>query len=214
MRSGQMRRVNLSLHLSPEASRADQRAMMQLKTWHEAVQQTGSGVTEANMEIRRFHRNVYLAGLQLHLLKPQLCSRIAESLGREALTLESLCAELQHDALLPGDAPPEAVPAAATDFSHQQLEQMRTLMKQMLPAQTPAASENAGGEDTAMLRREVAQLKTLLEQQHLLLQQLRVSGRGASAPDSPRNAQTEEVELSAVDAPTQKMNKVRQKGIF
>ncbi|MEW5558696.1 hypothetical protein AB1287_00275 [Enterobacter asburiae] len=213
MRSGQMRRVNLSLHLSPETSRADQRAMMQLKTWHEAVQQTGSGVTEANMEIRRFHRHVYLAGLQLHLLKPQLCSRIAESLGREALTLESLCAELQHDGLLPGEAP-ETTTAAATDFSQQQLEQMRTLMTQMLPAPSPAASESGASEETAMLRREVAELKTLLEQQHLLLQQLRVSGRNATAQDSPRNAQAEEVDLSAVDAPTQKMNKVRQKGIF
>lgn len=213
MRSGQMRRVNLSLHLSPEASRADQRAMMQLKTWHEAVQQAGSGVTEANMEIRRFHRHVYLAGLQLHLLKPQLCSRIAESLGREALTLESLCAELQHDGLLPGEAP-EKTTAAATDFSQQQLEQMRALMKQILPAPSPAASENGASEETAMLRREVAELKTLLEQQHLLLQQLRVSGRNAGAQDSSRNAQAEEVDLSAVDAPTQKMNKVRQKGIF
>lgn len=213
MRSGQMRRVNLSLHLSPEASRADQRAMMQLKTWHEAVQQAGSGVTEANMEIRRFHRHVYLAGLQLHLLKPQLCSRIAESLGRESLTLESLCAELQHDGLLPGEAP-EKTPAAAADFSQQQLEQMRTLMKQILPAHSPVASDSGCSEETAMLRREVAELKTLLEQQHLLLQQLRVSGRSASAQDSTRNAQAEEVDLSAVDAPTQKMNKVRQKGIF
>jgi len=199
MRSGQMRRVNLSLHLSPEASRADQRAMMQLKTWHEAVQQAGSGVTEANMEIRRFHRHVYLAGLQLHLLKPQLCSRIAESLGREALTLESLCAELQHDGLLPGEAP-ETTTAAATDFSQQQLEQMRTLMTQILPAHSPAASDSGSSEETAMLRREVAELKTLLEQQHLLLQQLRVSGRNATAQDSPRNAQAEEVDLSAVAA--------------
>ncbi|MGU3415871.1 hypothetical protein ACLBW0_19245 [Enterobacteriaceae bacterium C34A] len=211
MRSGQTRRVNLSLHLSPEASRADQRAMMQLKTWHDAVQQAGSGVTEANMEIRRFHRNVYLAGLQLHLLKPQLCSRIAESLGREALSLESLCAELQQDALLPGDTP-QAAPAAATDFSQQQLEQLRTLFTQSQLQQNAQAA--AAAPETESLRREVAELKTLLEQQHLLLQQLRVSGRSASAQESPRSAQTKEVSLSAVDAPTQKMNKVRQKGIF
>ncbi|MGC6096705.1 hypothetical protein [Citrobacter portucalensis] len=213
MRSGQMRRVNLSLHLSPEASRADQRAMVQLKTWHEALQHAGSDVTEANMEIRRFHRNVYLAGLQLHLLKPQLCSRIAESLGREALTLESLCSELQYDGLLPDEAS-ETTPAAATEFSHQQLEQIRTLMSQILPAHAPAASENCTSQETAMLRREVAELKTLLEQQHLLLQQLRVSGRNAVVQESPRNAQAEEVDLIAVDAPTQKMNLVRQKGIF
>lgn len=213
MRSGQMRRVNLSLYLSPEASRADQRAMMQLKSWHESVQQAESDVTEANMEIRRFHRHVYLAGLQLHFLKPQLCSRIAESLGREALTLEILCEELQNDGLLPGVAP-ETTTVTTTNFSQQQLEQMHTLMKQILVAHSPTASESSTSDETTLLRREVAELKKLLEQQHLLLKQLRMSGRNSAVQDSPRNVQAEEIELNAVDTPTKKMNKIRQKGIF
>lgn len=99
--SRHIRRVNLSLHLSPEHSRADLRAMLQLKKWHQALNQTGSHPGDASMEMRRFHRNVYLAGLQLQLLDPQLCSHIAEAMGREALTLNELCSELATAQLLP-----------------------------------------------------------------------------------------------------------------
>ena len=216
MSNRQIRRVNLSLHLSPERSRADLRAMLQLKKWYGAVQRDGSDVNDANMEIRQFHRNIYLSGLQLHLLNPQLCSHVAESLSREGLSLESLCAELQESNLLPvalmtgdGDAEKEK------DFSEQQLAQMCTLMAQTLQKQQVAAapSDNTQHEETAKLREEVAQLKVLLEQQHLLLQQLRVTGR-TSAAEPAKSVNAEEVDLSTVDAPTQKMSKVRQKGIF
>jgi hypothetical protein len=210
MRNRQTRRVNLSLHLSPEQSRADLRAMLQLKQWHQALQQGESDVNDANMAIRRFHRNVYLAGLQLHLLKPQLCSHVAESLGRESLTLESLCGELQQAGLLPGEKSAEAEEA----FSAAQREQLLALMGQAMQQSPPAAPQAVTSEETVKLRHEVAELKTLLEQQHLLLQQLRVNGRTAAGPAPARGGQAEEVDLSAVAAPTQKMNKVRQKGIF
>ncbi|MBB1198960.1 hypothetical protein EGM70_01395 [Enterobacteriaceae bacterium 89] len=212
MRNRQTRRVNLSLHLSPEHSRADLRAMLQLKQWHQTLQQGEGDVNDANMEVRRFHRNVYLAGLQLHLLKPQLCSHIAESLGRETLTLDDLCEELQHDGLLPAEIE-KSSPVAPEQFSKQQLEQMRELLAQTQPQQPAKAADPSSSEETAKLRHEVAELKTLLEQQHLLLQQLRVSGKTAAA-EPVRGGQAEEVSLSEVDAPMQKMNKVRQKGLF
>ncbi|MTH46189.1 hypothetical protein [Intestinirhabdus alba] len=278
MSNRQIRRVNLSLHLSPEQSRADLRAMLQLKKWYGSVQRDGSDVNDANMEIRLFHRNIYLSGLQLHLLSPQLCSYIAESLSREELSLDALCAELQQSKLLPVELRAGGDAVGANDFSEGQLAQMRALMAQALesapqaaapvdeaqreetarlrediarlaqllesapqaaaPAegaqreetarlrediarlaqllesapQAAAPADDARREETAQLREEVAQLKVLLQQQNLLLQQLRVAGRTTAEP--ARSTNTEEVDLSAVDAPTQKMNKVRQKGIF
>lgn len=199
----QIRRVNLSLHLSPEQSRADLRAMQQLKKWHEDVQQSGDNVSDANMEIRRFHRNVYLAGLQLYLLKPQLCNHIAESLGREAFTLNALCSELQSDGLLSGEA---ADIAAPDTFSERQLEQMRVLMTQTLQKQSTH-------DDPTMLHDEILNLKRLLEQQNLLLQQTRVS-ESAAVSEPVKKHVAEEVDLNSVAAPMQKMNKVRQKGVF
>lgn len=224
MSNRHIRRVNLSLHLSPEHSRADLRAMLQLKKWHQELNQTGTNPGDANMEMRRFHRNVYLAGLQLQLLNPQLCSHVAESMGREKLTLDELCAELVSAQLLPvppGEAPapaPATEPVASSDdFSKQQLRQMRALMSDALsrlPAPA-AAADDASREELTLLRGEVAQLKTLLNQQHLLLQQLRLSGRAAApAAENTRSGQAEELDLSTLGAPAQKMKQIRQKGIF
>lgn len=182
MYSRQVRRVNLSLHLSPEHSRADLRAMKQLKKWHDALRQPDSDVTDVNMQMRRFHRDVYLAGLQLSLLKPTLCRHIAESLGREPLTLETLAGELLRDGLLPGGA---------------------------------AAPEKTGGEEMlAQLREEVAGLKALLEHQGAILARLAESGARVPTAEPSEIARGEEQGDSARAAPLEKLQKIRQKGIF
>ncbi|WP_432225297.1 hypothetical protein [Enterobacter wuhouensis] len=171
MRKGQIRRVNLSLHLTPEQSHADLRAMQQLQQWHQSVKQSAS-VDDSNMEIRAFHRDVYLAGLQLFLMDPALCHHVAESLGRENLTLETLLSELQ----------PELKP----DAPSAQLEELQKI------------------------RDEVAALRPLMEQHKLALQQLRLAAKNVSTPAPERD----NIEVSKVDAPVEKMQKIRQKGIF
>ncbi|MCE9993014.1 hypothetical protein LZ633_13575 [Enterobacter asburiae] len=171
MRNGPIRRVNLSLHLTPEQSHADLRAMQQLQQWHQAVGQSAS-VDDSNMTIRAFHRDVYLAGLQLFLLDPALCHHVAESLGRENLTLEALLGELQ--------------PQAQPDESSLPLAELQKI------------------------RDEIAALRPLMEQQKIALQQLRMSAKSSSAAAPERD----NVEVSQVDAPVEKMKKVRQKGIF
>lgn len=172
MHKGQIRRVNLSLHLTPEQSHADRRAMQQLQKWHQSVNQADS-VDDANMAIRGFHRDVYLAGLQLFLLDPALCHHVAESLGRENLTLSALLGELQP----------------APENQEEPSAQLMELQK---------------------IREEVAALKPLMEQHKLALQQLRMAAKTASAPAPERD----NVEVSKVDAPVEKMQKIRQKGIF
>ncbi|MEE9954450.1 hypothetical protein [Enterobacter genomosp. S] len=218
MSNGPIRRVNFTLHLSPEHSRADMRAMLQLKKWHEAIKLQGSNPEDTQMEMRRFHRNVYLAGLQLQLLNPLLCSHIAESLGREGLTLDTLCQELSSADLLPahGSAPVETDPAKANaEFSKQQLRQLRALMSDALQRQPPAALDEASREELTQLRSEVVYLKTLLDQQTRLLRKLSSGGAGSVQPtESVKNGQTEEIALSSLNAPAQKMKAIRQKGVF
>lgn len=210
MSNRQIRRVNLSLHLSPEHSRADLRAMLHLKKWHGEMNNTGGNTSDTSMEIRRFHRNVYLAGLQLQMLNPQLCSHVAESIGREALTLDALCAELIEGKLLP-IARETSLPAeqeSNPEFSKQQLRQMRALMSEA----TQRKDKDDG--ELAAMRSEIAQLKGLLEKQHVLLQQLRMSGRAAPAAESLKASGAEEVDLSLLENQSQKMKLIKQKGIF
>ena len=175
MRKGQIRRVNLSLHLTPDQSRADMRAMQQLQKWHQSMNQSDS-IDDTNMEIRAFHRNVYLAGLQLHLLDPSLCHHVAESLGREPQSLAALLSELQ--------------PQPQSDAASEQLAELQKI------------------------REEIAALRPLMEHQKLALQHLLMAAKTFSPTASERSSGQEEVALSDVDTPTQKMQKVRKKGIF
>lgn len=227
MSKGQTSRVNFSLYLSPAQSQADLRTMTVLQQLHRQLKQSGSDRNDVNMETRTFHRNVYLAGLQLHQLNPQLCHHVAESIGREHLTLPELAEELVRCELLPVEIP--AAPSAQnTDFSAQQLEQLRQVFEQSIPevkTAEPAPSavsetiqaEGISAEQQAEfthLRSELARMSKLLEQQNLQLQQLRLSQRAPAVVEPTRNGNAEEVDLADIAPPTEKMKKIRQKGIF
>lgn len=64
------------------------------------------------------------------------------------------------------------------------------------------------------LRSELARMSKLLEQQNLQLQQLRLSQRAPASVELIRNGNAEEVDLADIAPPTEKMKKIRQKGIF
>lgn len=221
MSNGQTKRVNLTLHLSPGDSLADLRTVKQLQQWYDRLKLEDESRENATMEIRRFHRNNYLAGLQLQLLSPKLCHHIAESMGRETLTMSELVGELVRCELLP-EGTPVSVPAS-NDFSTQQLKQLQLLLEKTLPELLPEPSvipeplsgkEVGSTEELSRLRAEIERMNTLLEQQNLQLQQLRRLDKIAPASESVRNNQAEEIALSDLSGASEKMKKIRQKGIF
>jgi hypothetical protein len=227
MSNGQTKRVNLTLHLSPGDSQADLRTVAKLSQWHGQLQQSAEAREDVAAEMRTFHRDVYLAGLQLHLLNPQLCHHVAESMGREHLTLPELVTELVRCGLLPKGTPIGATEKSNEDFSAQQLEQLQKLLQQAIPESLPAAvtTEAAVSQpaqemsaaqqaEFAHLRRELESMRTLLEQQSLQLAQMRRSEKAAVQAVSPASNNAEEMNLAEMDAPTEKMKKIRQKGIF
>ncbi|HEY1844359.1 MAG TPA: hypothetical protein VGH05_05810 [Buttiauxella sp.] len=230
MSNGQTKRVNLTLHLSPGDSQADLRTVAKLSQWHGQLQQSAEAREDVAAEMRTFHRDVYLAGLQLHLLNPQLCHHVAESMGREHLTLPELVTELVRCGLLPKGTPIGATEKSNEDFSAQQLEQLQKLLQQAIPESLPAAPAAVTTEaavsqpaqemsaaqqaEFAHLRRELEGMRTLLEQQSLQLAQMRRSEKAAVQAVSPASNNAEEMNLAEMDAPTEKMKKIRQKGIF
>jgi hypothetical protein len=216
MSKGTTRQVNFSLHLRPETSKADERVIRWLKQWHEEVKQGNDDRNNANMEIRAFHRRVYLAGLQLQLLEPQLCNAIAESIGSEALTLPELVGKLVRDNLLPEGVPMngQTAGASAEHFSDVQLGQLKSLLEERTAAMPVASSEAAGDHaEFVRLHAELDRMKTLLNQQTRLLQQLQRQGVSAPVAESKESG-TEESDVSAISAPSEKMQKIKQKGIF
>lgn len=218
MSKGSTRQVNFSLHLRPDTSRADERVIAWLKQWHSELKQGDGDRNNANMEIRAFHRNVYLAGLQLQLLDPQLCNAIAESIGREELTLPELVGKLVRDKLLPEGVPMAFTAAdSAGSFSAEQLSQLKNLLIEHQPEHAPVAGSESTTDQQAEFQRmhdELDRLKTVLNQQTRLLQQLQRQGVSAPATENSKDSGTEESDLSALSAPTEKMQKIKQKGIF
>lgn len=226
MSNGQTKRVNLTLHLSPGDSQADLRTAVKLSQWHSKLQQSSDAREEVVMEMRAFHRDVYLAGLQLHLLNPQLCHHVAESMGREHLTLPELITELVRCGLLPEGTPIGPADNQRDDFSAQQLRQLQELLQQAMPEALPAAPaavaaaapaqemSAAQQAEFAHLRRELESMRTLLEQQSLQLAQLRRGEKASVHAASPSGNNTEEMNLADIAAPAEKMKKIRQKGIF
>lgn len=229
MRNGQTKRVNLTLHLSPGDSQADLRTVAKLSQWHRRLQESGEAREDVAAEMRAFHRSVYLAGLQLHLLSPQLCHHVAESIGREPLTLPELVTELVRCGLLPEGTPIHTAVTKSEDFSAQQLQQLQALLQQALPEPSSAASAPLAGEEAmpartqemsaaqqaefAHLRHELASMRTLLEQQSVQLAQLR-RGEKNALQEPARSNHAEEIDLAEIATPTEKMKKIRQKGIF
>ncbi|MCT4716240.1 hypothetical protein MUA01_14850 [Enterobacteriaceae bacterium H18W14] len=221
MSNGQTKRVNLTLHLNPGESQADLRTVAKLTQWHNSLKQDAGERDEAAMQMRAFHRNVYLAGLQLQLLSPQLCHHVAESISREHLTLPELVAELARCELLPEGTPVNA--PATEDFSKQQLKQLELLLKKALPdpvSAAPALPQSVSQEmsegmqaEFVHLRNELESVRALLEKQNLQLAQLRRSEK-AAAQEPSRNGNAEEIALAEITTSTEKMKKIRQKGIF
>jgi hypothetical protein len=151
-------------------------------------------------------------------------------MGREHLTLPELVTELVRCGLLPKGTPIGAAEKSNEDFSAQQLEQLQKLLQQAIPESLPAtpaavttkaavsqpAQEMSAAQQAefAHLRRELEGMRTLLEQQSLQLAQMRRSEKAAVQAVSPASNNAEEMNLAEMDAPTEKMKKIRQKGIF
>lgn len=258
MHKGPVKRINPSIHLNPEQSEADRRAILALQEWYQKLRQSDSERDSINVAMRTFHRSVYLAGLRLHLLSPRLCQHVAESLGRESRSFPELLAELGECGLLPaGTAMPSVTVAAPggaegeADFSSRQLERLAALMgsagegaasgallaqleaqrgelaelRAMLASSSPVqAAQGSQGDGAALLaaqgaeferlHQELAQLRTLAEQQALQLQQLRLSGRGTVTEPTRSGGGTEEVLLDDIAPAAEKLQRVRQKGLF
>lgn len=88
-----------------------------------------------------------------------------------------------------------------------------TLLEELQPQQQvkPQADESSVQlAELQKIREEIAALRPLMEQQKLALQQLRLTAKSSSTAAPERD----NVEVSKVDAPVEKMQKIRQKGIF
>lgn len=95
--SDRLKRISYSILLDPLNIPADRFASKVLHEWADKITSLASSA-ESSLEIhdaKAIHKQVYLSGMFLHLLNPELSSRLSIQLTDEQITVETLLAALE-----------------------------------------------------------------------------------------------------------------------
>lgn len=192
------KRLSLMLTLNPALSEADRFAIRALKRWYQQAKRSHEVEEDLQATVKKFHRDIYLSGLFLHLLNPGLASNLANLLTEEDVSLQTLLYQLNSM----GFAVSATTPA---DDTREQLEQIQA-----------AIAEQQQGDAFSTLMSQLQALTSLVEAQQNQLQRLttRTSAVTAgSATEKHLSEQKEAHELPEAEVRDQ-MKKIKQKGIF
>lgn len=221
--SNQVREIQLGLLLDPELE-SDRQALAELKRWYQRAKIINSDHDSFDFFKLRLHKNIYLSGLFLCLLEPNLVKFLAQHLNEENLSVEFLHQALTEHRLMPErHEEPEALensvpPLAPDELANRIAAQLSPLLN--------AQGETAGlSEQNSQLQAQVGMLAERLQEQNQLLQQqsqmldslTRIGSQVSSSPgrgSSPTAQPSEEVQLHDLSATAAKVRKVRAKGVF
>ncbi|QTG88128.1 hypothetical protein JTI77_11225 [Vibrio furnissii] len=224
--SNRFKRVSFALYLDPKQSSADNFAFNTMLGWSKKRQELAADATAA-MELHQLvhiHKHIYLSGLYLHTLKPELAMSLASALSTESINTQSLLDMLKLHQIEPQSAAgldeamcqtladkvaasvqaqlSAAAPSAMSDGVASVLAQVQRLEETLTSYTTPASS--AEGEQVQELKRLIVKQSQLINQLIGSLKQGAVVGQ-----ESSNDASAEPVE-----ARLERVQKIRQKGVF
>ena len=221
------KKLNLALYLNPETSEADRYAVGALQQWYDKAKRSHNSNQDLEMVVRLFHRDIYLAGLYLHLLSPRLCKGIGSSLDHHNINLVTLHKLLQASGLELHSAATEQ-PCA---FSETQLGQLQELLAtlpgeadddtfiapqpQPVPQPMVYQQPEMQAEQFNTLMGELQQLKALAQEHASALRRLKSGVKMATSSDTQSAGnQLEELDVSELAPQLEQIQKIRQKGFF
>lgn len=193
------KRLSLHLNLNPAMSDADRFAISSLQHWYRQAKQSSTNQDDLDATVKSFHRNVYLAGLFLHLLDQGLVRQIADALDEGQVSLPTLLHLLNSNGFAVMEKEPDV------SFSHQQLTQLHD-----------AVSSSSQHPLLTSISDEIRAITGMLQEQQQQLNRLTLrSGKknGTESPDAKAQTLHEEL-LPDVVTHIQQVQKVKQKGIF
>ena len=199
------RKLNLALYLNPETSESDRAAIQVLKDWYERARRSHPDRTILDLLVRLFHRDIYLAGLYLYQLSPQLSRSLAGALEGHQCTPDAFWRQLLAAGVVNADT--TSATAEEARFSPSQMAQLQHLL-----------AEQQG--QLVAIQQELDQVRQLAERQARALQGLKRSGAVATSSndaDSEAPSTTPgiaEQELSELMVAPDQLRKVRQRGLF
>ena len=205
MSNGVARKLNLALYLNPETSEADRFAVGALREGYDKAKRSHTDRTSLEMVVRLFDRDIYLAGLYIHLLNPRLSRSLSVALDSENLPATAFWRQLHACGL--SDDGSEASTAEEALFSPSQLTQLQQLL----------AEQNA---HIVAVQQELQQLRQLADNQARQLKRLQGQPQSSAAPGSgtqiseSKGTSFESTDLSELMPPSAQLKKIKQKGLF
>ncbi|WP_236661855.1 hypothetical protein [Aeromonas jandaei] len=88
--SSQLKRMSFSIYMDPGALESDRYAVGVLQNWYQRARKIQDGSEEFDFSKSRFHKDIYLSGMFMYVLAPNLCKAIANALGPEQVSMTTL----------------------------------------------------------------------------------------------------------------------------
>ncbi len=88
--SSQLKRMTFSIYMDPGALESDRYAVGVLQNWYQRARKIQDGTEEFDFSKSRFHKDIYLSGMFMYVLAPNLCKAIANALGPEQVSMTTL----------------------------------------------------------------------------------------------------------------------------
>ncbi|WP_234932595.1 hypothetical protein [Aeromonas veronii] len=110
--SSQLKRMTFSIYMDPGALESDRYAVGVLQNWYQRARKIQEGTEEFDFSKSRFHKDIYLSGMFMYVLAPNLCKAIANALGPEQVNMTTLRHAFASCGFNLGEVASEAQPVA------------------------------------------------------------------------------------------------------
>ncbi|WP_241658110.1 hypothetical protein [Aeromonas sobria] len=112
MMSSQLKRMTFSIYMDPGALESDRYAVGVLQNWYQRARKIQDSSEEFDFSRSRFHKDIYLSGMFMYVLAPNLCKAIANALGPEQVSMTTLRHAFASCGFNLGEVAGDAQPAA------------------------------------------------------------------------------------------------------
>ncbi|MBO0398067.1 hypothetical protein J1F21_07055 [Aeromonas veronii] len=104
--------MTFSIYMDPGALESDRYAVGVLQNWYQRARKIQEGTEEFDFSKSRFHKDIYLSGMFMYVLAPNLCKAIANALGPEQVNMTTLRHAFASCGFNLGEVASEAQPVA------------------------------------------------------------------------------------------------------
>ncbi|MHA1066722.1 hypothetical protein ACR9GP_22845 [Enterobacter ludwigii] len=209
--------ISITFRLEPDQE-SDRLAMAALQRWYQRGHKLNINTDSFDFFSLQLHKDIYLSGLFLSLLEPELVKCFARNLQVSNLTSDFLCNTLKKHLIMPDVGKP-ATSSLNLLASDELADRIADQLSPFFTALGEKAYDSEPSEQLqnqmSVLQRQLAEQGLLLKRQAQLLDQLTAGGSDISQGKTPTgNDVSQTQDLHDLSKTAAKVRKVRAKGVF